>query len=267
MGRQSNQTTLSDKHIFITGASSGLGRAVTIALAPIAGSLLISARRSSILKTVKQEASTSQAQILSYSADLSKASEIKQLCDYAKNRLGHIDIIINCGAAFNGGPALHNVPLSDWNHMINTNLRAPYLIARHLVPGMISNSYGKIVNITSATNHAAGIGTFRISKIGLEVATACLADELKGTGIATFAFNPNWMKSGHSDSGHHPRGAASAIVELLQRSTKQLNGNFFDLEWPGRKYHIAQRRRKPGQYGFDKINADSAVPTFWGIES
>ena len=136
--------------------------------------------------------------------DLSKRSDIAKLSSDVKRSLGGLDVLVNNGATYWSGPLLVQTPPSDWATMLNTNLRAPYLLARAFAPGMVEQGHGRIVNIISATSHVNGIGCFRISKISLEVLTSVLAAELQEYGVATTALNPNWFRSDHSLSGPSP---------------------------------------------------------------
>lgn len=253
---------LEDKTALITGASSGFGEATAMVLSNHVKIVVLTARRIGKLKDTCKTIGSHGGKAFPISADLSKTRDICKLGKEIRKSIGGIDILINCGAHYEGGPAVYETILSDWTYIINTNLRAPYLLAREFVPHMLEHAYGRIVNITSTTNHVAGVGAFRISKIGLEVLTDALAHELKGTGVTASAFNPNWMKTSHSRSGRSPKGAANALVKVLHRRPKALNGTFLDLVWCNRKFYLRQRKRKPGQYGFDKISAEDAEPVF-----
>lgn len=240
---------LSDKRVIVTGASAGLGEQIAIVFAKLGATVVIVARRQTRLINLMRRIVADGGRGFLIRADLTKTNDIKTITSIVNNRLHGCDILINNAGVYLGEAPLTKTDLQDWNSVIDTNLRAPYLLCKALVPGMISQNSGLIINIISATTDLEGVGLFRISKIGLEVLTAVLAAELEGTAVAALAFNPGWMKTETCLSGRSPRGAARALAELVQRKPASLNGRFVDLKWTGRKYRFTNRQAGQGQFG------------------
>lgn len=128
-------------------------------------------------------------------ADLRRLRDINRIQKAATNYFGAADILINNAAAYEEGKSLIEIGVDEWTRMIDTNLRAPYLLCRAFLPQMLERGYGRVIKIISATSHLSGVGPFRISKVGLEVLTAVLAAEVDGSGVTVTAFNPNWIKA------------------------------------------------------------------------
>lgn len=210
--------------------------------------MLVARRESRLIKNVRAiKKSGGSANYVA--ADICRPREVNRIHKTAREYFGAVDILINNAAVYEEGNPLIDTSVDDWGRMMNTNLRAPYLLCRAFLPQMLDRGYGRIVNIISATSHLCGVGAFRISKVGLEVLTAVLAAEVAESGVTLTAFNPNWMRSETSYSGRCPSGAARAIVELVQQRPARLNGKILDLEWKGRKYRISTRPPGSGQYG------------------
>lgn len=241
---------LNHARVLITGASSGLGYCTAARLAPLTHSVVITARRKAPLERLRKAILSAGGSPFVVMANLRKVAEISRLRAAVDRRLGGIDILINCAAGFSVGPTLIELEPSDWADTIDTNLRAPYLLAQAFAPGMVDRGYGKIVNLISATNHVEQFGCFRVSKIGLEVLTSVLAAELGESGVTTFALNPGWFRSKHVVSGPSPDPAARAIIELIQRPHSGTNGRFFDLRFRNSRRELVVRSRAAGRYGF-----------------
>ncbi len=217
--------------------------------ARLGATVVIVARRQSRLKRLAERISMSGVDPVAITADLRKPFDINQLRLIVNKNLGGCDILINNAGVYLGDCPVFETNLEDWTHVIDTNLRAPYLLCRCFVQGMLKRGHGRIINIISGTRDLEGVGVFRISKIGLEVLTLVLAKELEGCGVAVTAFNPGWMKTETSSSGRSPRGAARAITELVQRQAKALNGRRIDLRWIGRSYQLRTRAKERGRFG------------------
>lgn len=243
------QAILSEKRVVVTGASSGLGEQCAIAFARHGASVVIIARRRSRLVEVERTIRKFGGDVLPVIADLTMLTDIKRVRSIVNTKVGGCDILINNAGVYLGDVCLLETNIEDWSLLLNTNLRAPYLLCQSFIPGMIGRGYGRVVNITSATNNLVGVGLFRISKIGLEVLTAVLAAELEDTGVSATAFNPGWMKTETCSSGYSPMCAARALVDLVQWKTSLLNGTFINLTHKGRGYRLNQRIAGHGQFG------------------
>jgi NAD(P)-dependent dehydrogenase (short-subunit alcohol dehydrogenase family) len=240
---------LKGKAVLVTGASCGLGAECAKHFARAGAIVLMVARRKSRLLRNMRAIRSCGGEANCVVADLTRLRDLDRVHETATKYFGQIDILINNAAAYEEGNSLIETSINEWSRMMNTNLRAPYLLCRAFLPRMLDRGYGRVINITSATSHLSGVGPFRISKVALEVLTAVLADEVEGSGVTVTGFNPNWMKSETSLSGRSPRGAARAIIELVQQRPTLLNGKIYDLRWEGRKYQICKRLHGRGQYG------------------
>lgn len=240
---------LTDKRVLITGASSGLGAWCAVSFARRGAIVAIVARRQRLLLRLKKELSHRGVEPVVIAADIMKPCDVHRIRTVVNKKLGGCDIVINNAGIYLGDRTIGETNLKDWTRIMDTNLRAPYLLCKCFLPGMLQRGHGRIINIISGTSDVEGVGIFRISKIGLEVLTSVVAAEIDGSGIAATAFNPGWMKTETSNSGRSPAGAARAITEFVQRQTKALNGKCIDLRWTGRDYRLCVRAAQRGKYG------------------
>lgn len=240
---------LAGKRVVITGASSGLGAECAIAFANLGATVVMVARSQRRLQRLAQRISRSRVNPLAIAADVRRPADVSRIRTLVDGKLGGCDMLINNAGVYLGDCPVAETNLDDWTDVIDTNLRAPYLLCRCFIQGMLKRGYGRIINIISGTSDLERVGVFRISKIGLEVLTLVLAAELEGSGVAAAAFNPGWMKTKTSSSGRSPKGAARAITEMVQRQGELLNGSRIDLRWIGRRYQLRTRGTDRGRFG------------------
>ena len=139
---------LAGKTALITGASRGIGRAVALRLAQLGAHLLLVARDHAALEAAKQHILQLDSTADTISCDLTSAAAIAELGSRVET-LGGCDILVNAAGIGGMGTPLHEMPIEDFDAILATNLRAPFLLMRALVPGMIARGSGDIVNISS----------------------------------------------------------------------------------------------------------------------
>lgn len=247
--RRTSRLPFVGMRILVTGASSGLGYQCALALAVRGATVVLVARRRGRLEKLRAKARNLAGRTLVVTGDLARVGEITRLSGAVIREIGGIDILVNNAAVYMEDSEIVATNLDDWMRFMNTNLRAPYLLCRAFVPGMVARGYGRVINILSAKGELGGAGAYRISKIGLEVLTAVLARELRGTGVATLGINPGWMRTEMSESGNSPRGVAKATIDLLELGKNVPNGAIFDLRRRGRKFYFYPRRAARSRYG------------------
>jgi NAD(P)-dependent dehydrogenase (short-subunit alcohol dehydrogenase family) len=146
-------TRLQGKVALVTGASSGIGRAVAVRFAAEGASVFAVARRAQI-EALPQEIG---GDVFGWRADISNPDDVAAMIEALRKRFGRLDILCNnAGTGSTPGVRLHEVPLEDWDRVMNTNLRGAFLVLRAAIPLMIEGGGGSIVNMAS-------IGSFRAS--------------------------------------------------------------------------------------------------------
>lgn len=190
---------LENRVAVITGAGSGIGRVIAIAFAREGARLVLTGRR---LPKLQETAALCDAQLPGYKAiyepaDIREESEVTRLQDHVLNSLGRCDILVNNAGVFRPEPGvlLYEATLDDWNSVMQTNVRGPFLCLRAFTPTMIKQRYGRVINVTSGLKHSAGHGVYSISKSALDALTKTAAHELAEHNILVNALNPGWVKT------------------------------------------------------------------------
>ena len=173
---------LSGRTALVTGAARGLGRAIALRLAENGARVFVSGREEAALRDVG-----GGTQPLVFDLDEGDA------CEAALEQTGGIDILVN-NAGARDRRALADLPREAFSAMLETNLTAPFDLARHAAPGMIERGWGRIVNVTSIAGQIArGDAAYTASKGGLDALTRALAAELGPHGITVNAIAPGYF--------------------------------------------------------------------------
>jgi NAD(P)-dependent dehydrogenase (short-subunit alcohol dehydrogenase family) len=197
--------SMEGKNILITGASKGLGRqlALDFAYAGAAGLSLV-ARHADLLHKVREEIRniSPRTRVLALPADLSDPQAIERVAASTLSEFhGRIDVLINNASMLGPSPMplLLDYPPEEFRRVIETNLIAPFLMIRKILPAMIENG-GSIINVTSdaGINGYAGWGAYGVSKFGLEGLSQTWANELENAGVRV-----NWVDPGNMDTDMH----------------------------------------------------------------
>lgn len=188
---------MKNKVVMITGASKGLGRALTLAFAEKGAKLAICSRTTDSLNTVKEEAEKLGAEVLAVTADISKARDVERFVALAEEAYGQLDVLINNASMLGPSPMplLLDYPEDDFAEVLRVNAVSTFSVTRRVLPGMIQRNIGSIINVTSEAGHVgyAGWGAYGISKFAVEGLTQTWADELSETNIRVNMVDPGEM--------------------------------------------------------------------------
>ncbi len=191
-----------DKVALITGASSGIGKATAIRFAQEQAKLMLVARNADALKAVAETAKQFGTTAEICAADLTDEKQIQHCVNVAIETFGGIDILIN-SAGIIGSGSIETTNLSDWDYMMNINLRSIFLLTQLALPSLIQRE-GNIVNVSSVTGLRAfpNVLAYCVSKAGLDQFTRCVALELAAKGVRVNAVNPGVTYTNlHRNSG------------------------------------------------------------------
>ncbi len=144
---------LKDKVAIITGGGSGIGRGAALALAQEGAYIIVCGRRQQRLDETVQIILQSGGRALSVQADVSNEPDVIKVMQTVMAAHGTIDILIN-NAGVIAGNELYQLESSDWDRVMQTNLRGPFLMTRHALPVMRGQRSGHIINISSESGIA-----------------------------------------------------------------------------------------------------------------
>ena len=183
--------SLAGKTALITGASSGIGRAIAEVFADAGADIAGHGRDAGRLAELGARVEQSGRRFAAIPADLADANETAQLAVRALEAFGRVDILVHSAGIALTGPVV-SYDLADWNRTLAVNLTAPFILAKALLPGMMARRQGKIINISSQTgvialeDHAA----YATSKGGLNALTKSLMTEAAPYNIQVNAICP-----------------------------------------------------------------------------
>ena len=271
---------LQGKYILITGASQGLGKQLALDYAREgAAGIAIVARGESVLKEVGDrilQTTTQNNVVLAVAADLTRPGEVERVMEQVRSELtakqsrtkvltiaadlskpediervvattlsefnGRLDVLVNNASTIGATPMpyLLDYPLEDFRNVIDTNLIAPFLLIKKVLPAM-SNNGGSIINVTSDAGVTGypGWGAYGISKFGIEGMSQTWAAELKGSGVRL-----NWVDPGDMNTAMHraaepdadpkqwanPADVTEVFIYLASDESQHVHGQRFEAQ-------------------------------------
>lgn len=179
----------------VTGAGRGLGRASAIEMAKEGAYLVILSRTSPEIEATSRMIAKVGGEVLSLKADISRTTDVEEAVDKAQSHFGKIDILMNNAAVIGPVRPLHEVEEGDWNICMDINLKGYFLFSKAVIPHMIHQKKGKIINVTSGLGAMAMplFGGYSIAKAGVIHLTKILAEELKDHNIQVNGLDPGIM--------------------------------------------------------------------------
>jgi len=187
-----DQFKLDGRKALITGAARGLGKVMALALAQAGADVVIVSRTlSECQATAGEIAKETGRKAHAIAADVARAGEVAGLFAAAQAAVGPIDILINNAGINIRGPA-PKLTEAEWDAVVDINLKAPFLCAREVMPGMIERGWGRIINLGSIMSviALAERAPYSSAKAGVMGLTRVLALECAGKGVTVNAICP-----------------------------------------------------------------------------
>lgn len=184
-------TSSINRRALITGASSGIGQATALAFARSGIDLVLVSRSQSKLDAVAQEARSLGVDAQAYAIDLADVTTVRSRLEELISKAGTIDILVNnAGMAYTG--TLGEMPLSDWQRVIDLNVTSVFQCVQAVLPGMRSRKRGTIINVASIAAHQTfpNWGAYCVSKFGVLALSKTLAAEERAHGIRVVTISP-----------------------------------------------------------------------------
>jgi 3-oxoacyl-[acyl-carrier protein] reductase len=241
----------SEEVAWITGSSTGIGRAAALALAERGCRMMVHYNRSEDeAREVVERISTSGGEAALVGGDVSNAREVKRMVGEIEDRYGRLDVLVN-----NAGSLIERRTLSEmtedlWERVMAVNLKSVYLCSQVVLPMMRRQGRGKIINMTSVaarTGGAPGSVAYATAKGGVSTLTRAMAKELVGEGILVNGVAPGVITTPFHDRftppevrealvGSIPMGregtpeeVAGAVVFLASPAADYLVGEIIDV--------------------------------------
>jgi len=190
-------SALEGKVALITGASQGIGKVVAAALAREGMHLILAARSVDKLETVATELRKSGVRVLTVPTDVSKLTDLQKLVEASVAEFGTIDVLVN-NAGIEAFQQFHEIPIEKIEATIQTNTMGSILLTRLVIPVMVKQGSGRIINMAStAAIQAPPYGaTYAATKASLLQFSMALRLEYAGSGISATAICPGFTDEG-----------------------------------------------------------------------
>jgi serine 3-dehydrogenase len=187
---------LKNKIVFITGASSGIGEACAIEFAKLNANLILAARRSERLtKLAEQLTSEYNIKVICLSMDVRNFDEVQQKFDSLDLEWKQVDVLINNAGLAKGLNKFFEGKLSDWNEMIDTNLKGLLHVSKVVVPQMVERRNGHIINVGSTAGHEvyAFGNVYSATKFAVSSLTQSFRVDVLDKGIKVSSVDPGMV--------------------------------------------------------------------------
>lgn len=218
MTNLSNRFSLAGKVAVVTGASRGLGVTICETLSAAGADIVAVARDEALLDETRSLVAAQGRNCLAVAADLLDAAAAEDVVARIRSELGEATILVN-NAGMSIPKSLTEQSVEEWDSILNLNLRAPWLMARALVPGMIASGGGKIINISSMASTVALTehGPYVASKAGLNGLTKVMTAEWAPHNIQANAVCPTVV---WTPMGERVWGVGDKLQRFLENSRR-----------------------------------------------
>ncbi len=187
---------LEGKVALVTGASQGIGRACALALAREGASVAVAARNQPKLDELVAEITSAGGKAAAFVMDVAEEDQVKASIKAVLAAFGKIDILVN-NAGITRDQLIMRMKRADWDLVLNTNLTSAYLCIQNVIPSMLKQRSGRVINITSIFGEMgqAGQANYSASKAGLIGLTMAIAREVASRNITCNAVAPGFIET------------------------------------------------------------------------
>jgi NAD(P)-dependent dehydrogenase (short-subunit alcohol dehydrogenase family) len=189
---QMNQR-FSGKLVLVTGGTGGLGRAVSAAFLKEGANVVVTYREQREWDNLKGIGDANISSLAGHRVDVTDDLEVDLFVQTVVAEYGHLDVLVNTVGAYAGGMKLWDTDPKVFDRILALNLRAGYAILRAVVPAMLKQERGTIINVAAraAFDHAGGAAAYAASKAAAVAMIDSLAADLKGSGVRVNSILPS----------------------------------------------------------------------------
>jgi NAD(P)-dependent dehydrogenase (short-subunit alcohol dehydrogenase family) len=219
---------LKNKVILITGAGSGLGKALALAAGQVGAKVICAGRRKDKIQQTADEVNKVGGMGTAMEMDVTDLKSVEKGLKMAE-KVGPIDILINNAGIITGMKAVQDLPVEEWDKIMATNVRGPYLLMRAILPGMIQRGFGRILNISAPIKHLPKASAYCASKCALDSLTKAVGYELKGVDVIINAVEPPFLDTEMHKGGKKPEEVVAQILELVALEAGSQSGRIVKI--------------------------------------
>jgi NAD(P)-dependent dehydrogenase (short-subunit alcohol dehydrogenase family) len=236
---------LAGRVILITGAGSGLGRALALECARAGASVILSGRNAAKLDRVYDEIEKSggpQPAIATLDLAAATAADYDNLAKIIDGEFGKLDGLVHCAALLGDRTPLEQYDVPTWCKVLHVNLTAPFILTQVLLPNLRKSADASIIFVSSGvvTNQRPYWGAYAVSKSGLESVRSMLSQELEGEpNIRVNSVNPGRMRTAMRSAAYPaedpntlpaPVSVSGTFLYLLSALSRGIDGQYIDAQ-------------------------------------
>ena len=243
----SNRFDIAGKVVVITGGGQGIGREYALAFAEAAAVPIVAELDEQNGQRVVSEIEEKGGEALAVKTDVTSEEAVRRMVNVTMEKFGRIDILINNAALFAVLPKCNfaDIPLDEWNQVLNVNITGSYLCAKIIAPIMRKAGNGRIINVSSGTvpQGAPGFMHYVTSKAAIVGMTRVMARELGDDNINVNAVMPGYTETEveHASMDDEGRKAIQSMRILKRRGTPDdLIGTVMFLASPASSFITGQ---------------------------
>jgi NAD(P)-dependent dehydrogenase (short-subunit alcohol dehydrogenase family) len=183
----------SSKLMIVAGGTGGLGRAVSLAFLEEGARVAVTYRNPAEFQALMTAAGSNASSLLGEAVDVTDEPAVRKFVDGIVATSSHIDALVNTVGGYAGGIKFWELDPKTFDNMLNLNVRSGYILAHVIVPAMLKQKRGAIVNVSAraALDHAAGATAYAASKAAALAMMDSLAEDLRGTGVRVNTILPS----------------------------------------------------------------------------
>jgi NADP-dependent 3-hydroxy acid dehydrogenase YdfG len=209
-------TCFKDQVAVVTGAGSGIGKAIALGLAEKGALLCLVGRRMEMLESVATAARKYATKVVCCLSDLTADESFREIRDRVISDFGHVDLLLHCAGIIALG-SMESAPLEAFDRQYRTNVRAPYALTQSLLP-MLKTRRGQIVFINSSAgiNAMPHVGQYAATKHALKAVADCLRAEVNAEGVRVLSVYPGRTATPMQEAVHEREGRVYVPERLMQ---------------------------------------------------
>lgn len=241
-----------DKRVLLTGAASGIGRALAVELAARGGQVVCSDIDAVGAQRTVEAIQDAGGRAVAVTCDVAEIDDVSRLADEAQAWFaGPPTLVVNNAGVGAGGRVVGDFPVDDWHWTLGINLWGPIHGCHVFAPILREAGYGGIINVASAASFGAAprMAAYNVSKAGVLSLSETLSAELAGSGVAVSVLCPTFVKTNIVSSGRIDKrssDAATALMKITGMSPKRVARVCLDAHDRGGLYVMPQLDAKVG---------------------
>jgi NAD(P)-dependent dehydrogenase (short-subunit alcohol dehydrogenase family) len=187
------EISFSGKVVLVAGGTGGLGKAVSLAFLEDGAKVVVTYRKEDEFAGLKKAAGSRGAALEGAAVDVTDEGAVKRWIEGVVSKHGRVDALVNTVGGYAGGVKLWEMETKVFDTMLALNLRSGYALARGVLPVMLNQRHGSIVNVAAkaAVDHGAGAAAYAASKAAAVAMMDSLSGDLKGSGVRVNSILPS----------------------------------------------------------------------------